>query len=497
MIEEPVKPKKKDQIKLDEEAVKRLQAEFDEEEILARERAKKEQETNIALIETWDDIQAKIDKALSAKRVEEKRNKLPTQAQNKKIMCTYLKNMKGYKLKDLKLKEFDKIQEMFNRAFKRLNTFEYIRTELVKGKEKRAREELIQESTKKQKADTKIVNDDEEHGEEVSHIVALEETTVELDEGQATSDPGKTPMSRPLPAHHVHIENPLSSSGTLSLMKNLDDAFIVGDQFLNDKPSEKELDKANMENWDVEARQSKFGRPTLQVVHESANNYLLEVHRVRLKELVPSLWIESKRDYDISAAYDILHWWDFKNLHLNDFEDLYLLHLQGKLNHLSRADKVHLFNVVNLWIRNIVIRQRVKDLQLGIESYQTKLNLTQPRWDATNFLFKEDYTIVHKLRVVIYKDRNNQKKMMRETVVHKFSDGTLTRILEKLDVMVKDYVLFKFNLGEEHRILSEDDKRRSQEFIKLIVRKLKIRRVFKSLESFVSGRLKDVYYKLV
>ncbi|GKB59510.1 hypothetical protein Tco_0915696 [Tanacetum coccineum] len=35
-------------------------------------------------------------------------------------MCTYLKNMKGYKLKDLKLKEFDSIQEMFDRAFKRV-----------------------------------------------------------------------------------------------------------------------------------------------------------------------------------------------------------------------------------------------------------------------------------------------------------------------------------------------------------------------------------------
>ncbi|GJV47512.1 hypothetical protein Tco_1437724 [Tanacetum coccineum] len=34
-------------------------------------------------------------------------------------MCTYLKNMEGYKLKDLKLKEFDSIQEMFDRAFKR------------------------------------------------------------------------------------------------------------------------------------------------------------------------------------------------------------------------------------------------------------------------------------------------------------------------------------------------------------------------------------------
>nr|GEZ59335.1 hypothetical protein [Tanacetum cinerariifolium] len=58
---EPIKPKKKEQIRLDEETALRLQAEFDEEERLARERAQKEQEANIALIKTWDDAQAKID----------------------------------------------------------------------------------------------------------------------------------------------------------------------------------------------------------------------------------------------------------------------------------------------------------------------------------------------------------------------------------------------------------------------------------------------------
>ncbi|GJW08593.1 hypothetical protein Tco_1571016 [Tanacetum coccineum] len=132
-----------------------------------------------------------------------------------------------------------------------------------------------------------------------------------------------------------------------------------------------------------------------------------------LKEIV--LRRANYKEYKISES-------DFKNLHPNDFEDLYLLHLQGKLNHLSGSDKVHLFNTVNMWIRNIVIRKRVEDLQLGIESYQTKLNLTEPNWDAFDFLFKEDYTIVSKPRVVIYKDRNDQKKMMRETEVHKFSD---------------------------------------------------------------------------
>ncbi|GJW96080.1 putative ribonuclease H-like domain-containing protein [Tanacetum coccineum] len=209
---EPVMPmKKKNQISLDEETALNLQAEFDEEERLAREKAEKEEEANIALIETWDDIQAKIDvdhqlaerlqaqeqeelsieekatlfqqllekrrKHFAAKRAEEKRNKPPTKAQQRKIMCTYLKNMEGYKLKDLKLKEFDSIQEMFDRAFKRVNTFEDFRTELVEGKEKRAGTELIQENTKKQK-----VEDDKEIAELKQCLeIILDEEEVTID----------------------------------------------------------------------------------------------------------------------------------------------------------------------------------------------------------------------------------------------------------------------------------------------------------------------------
>nr|GEU84389.1 putative reverse transcriptase domain-containing protein [Tanacetum cinerariifolium] len=61
MIEEPMKPKKKDQIRLDVEAAKKLQAKFDKEERLAKEKAEKEERANIALIEECDDIQVKID----------------------------------------------------------------------------------------------------------------------------------------------------------------------------------------------------------------------------------------------------------------------------------------------------------------------------------------------------------------------------------------------------------------------------------------------------
>ncbi|GJS32636.1 ribonuclease H-like domain-containing protein [Tanacetum coccineum] len=161
MIKEHVKPmKKKDLIRLDEEVALKLQAEFDEEEILAREKVKKEKKANISLIEEWDEkaklfqqILEQRRKHFAAKSAEEKRNKPPTQAQQRKIMCTYLKNMEKKKLKDLKNKSFGSIQKMFDRDFKRVNTFVDFRTDLVEGSSKRAGEELEQESTKKHKVD--------------------------------------------------------------------------------------------------------------------------------------------------------------------------------------------------------------------------------------------------------------------------------------------------------------------------------------------------------
>nr|GEX32331.1 hypothetical protein [Tanacetum cinerariifolium] len=107
MIEEPVTPKKKDQIRLDEEAAKKLQAQ-EQEELSDAEKAT-----------LFQQLLDKRRKHFAAKRAQEKRNKPSTKSKQRKVMCTYLKNMKGYKLKDLKLKEFDSIQEMFDKTFKR------------------------------------------------------------------------------------------------------------------------------------------------------------------------------------------------------------------------------------------------------------------------------------------------------------------------------------------------------------------------------------------
>ncbi|GJU12512.1 hypothetical protein Tco_1134908 [Tanacetum coccineum] len=235
-----------------------------------------------------------------------------------------------------------------------------------------------------------------------------------------------------------------------------------------------------------------------------------------LEELVPYLWVKSEREYDISAAYGITHWWfRRKEFYINkhsepsdreaDRSPMRILNVnifcsysfQEKLNHLPKTDKTSLHTAVNMWIRNLVIRNRVGDLQLGIESYQTKINLKRPNWDAADYYFKEDYTIVPKPRAVVYRDRNDQRKLMRLNELHKFSDGTLTRVMEKLDHMVKDFHLFEYNKGMETRKWSEDDKRRSKDFITAIEKRLQIRRIYRSLESFVGGRIRDIDYRLI
>ncbi|GKE33098.1 hypothetical protein Tco_1452420 [Tanacetum coccineum] len=108
-------------------------------------------------------------KFFAAKRAEEKRNRPPTKDQQRSIMCTYQKNMAGWKAKDLKNKSFATIQGLFDKAMKRVNIFVDIDTELVKGSKKRADDstkragiKLEQEVAKKQKIDDAKVDDDQE-----------------------------------------------------------------------------------------------------------------------------------------------------------------------------------------------------------------------------------------------------------------------------------------------------------------------------------------------
>nr|GFB00026.1 hypothetical protein [Tanacetum cinerariifolium] len=68
---------------------------------------------------------------------------------------------------------------------------------------------------------------------------------------------------------------------------------------------------------------------------------------------------------------------DFIDLHLNDIEDMMILTVQHKRFSLNDSDIVDFIVALCMFTRNLVIK-RVEDLQLGVESYQKKLNITAP-----------------------------------------------------------------------------------------------------------------------
>ncbi|GJY34436.1 hypothetical protein Tco_0418905 [Tanacetum coccineum] len=162
-------------------------------------------------------------------------------------------------------------------------------------------------------------------------------------------------------------------------------------------------------------------------------------------------WITVRRNDDILYKFKE---GDFHRLRIQDIEDMLLLLVQGKLTNLNVEERLA-FNVsLRMFARSVVIQRRVEDLQLGVESYQKKLNLTKP------------------------------DTLMRIDELHKFSNGTLddvrTALNDRLKGIRMEYLPQTF--------WSQRDKANARAMVQAIDKRLKTRRIMRSLERFVGGR---------
>ncbi|GKE50465.1 hypothetical protein Tco_1481723, partial [Tanacetum coccineum] len=69
--------------------------------------------------------------------------------------------------------------------------------------------------------------------------------------------------------------------------------------------------------------------------------------------------------------------------------------------------------------------------------------------------------------------------------IYKFSDGTLTRILEALAYRVKEFKIKRLNLGMNTSFWTEKDVTRSKEFIAAIERRIKDEKDFIELNALL------------
>nr|GEU89775.1 retrovirus-related Pol polyprotein from transposon TNT 1-94 [Tanacetum cinerariifolium] len=171
-------------------------------------------------------------------------------------------------------------------------------------------------------------------------------------------------------------------------------------------------------------------------------------------------WITVQRDND--KLYKFKEG-DFKRLRIQDIEDMLLLLVQGKLTNLTVEERFA-FNVsLRMFTRSIVIQRRMEDHQLGVKNYQKKLSLTKP------------------------------DTLMRIDELYKFSDGTLTDVRTAL----VDYLKGIRMRYLPQTIWRKNDKDRAAAMIQAIDKMLKIRRIMRSLEKFVGGRLYEGDFRML
>nr|GFA60028.1 hypothetical protein [Tanacetum cinerariifolium] len=94
-------------------------------------------------------------------------------------------------------------------------------------------------------------------------------------------------------------------------------------------------------------------------------------------------------------------------------------------------------------------------------------------------------------------DKYEVHMMMHFNEIHKFSNGTLQQIDKALDYRVKEFRINRMNLGLNTRFWTRKDVDRSKAFMFAIQKRLKTRRIFRNLESFVGGRVRDGDYRLL
>ncbi|GKD31914.1 hypothetical protein Tco_1242692 [Tanacetum coccineum] len=102
-----------------------------------------------------------------------------------------------------------------------------------------------------------------------------------------------------------------------------------------------------------------------------------------------------------------------------------LLLVQKKLSNLERDDLFDLNVALRMFTRQVIILKRVEDLQLGVKSYQKKLNITKLETFRSGITSKTPYTTYNNPQGIIYQDKLKRNRLMRSDKLYKFCNVTL------------------------------------------------------------------------
>nr|GFA34627.1 hypothetical protein [Tanacetum cinerariifolium] len=147
--------------------------------------------------------------------------------------------------------------------------------------------------------------------------------------------------------------------------------------------------------------------------------------------------------------------------------------VQGKLTILTVEERFAFNASLRMFKRSIIIQWGVEDLQLGVESYQKKLNLTKSDMYRSDLKRNKAYTAYSNPRGLIYQNKDKQNRLMQIDELHKFSDGMLNDVSTALDDRLKG-IRMKYL---PQTIWRKSDKERTAAMIHDIDKQIKTRRI--------------------
>ena len=140
-----------------------------------------------------------------------------------------------------------------------------------------------------------------------------------------------------------------------------------------------------------------------------------------------------------------------------------------------------------MYIRQLIIRERLEDLQLGVESYQNHLNLTKPQLMIGELHGVSQLTILQQPKFgVTYLNSKHQLRFMRFDKIHKFCDITLQKVRDGLLERLTDD-LKKVDEKIPTR-WNSSTRRMVKNFIHAIEERLNRREQIRRLESYIGAR---------
>nr|GEX27310.1 hypothetical protein [Tanacetum cinerariifolium] len=243
----------------------------------------------------------------------------------------------------------------------------------------------------------------------------------------------------------------------------------------------------SIQSWISDLAQQADSRTSFNELMDTPVDFLaFLMNRLKVDTLTPEL-LAGQTYKLMKGSYKslvIVKWHDYKHLDwitvCRDDDKLYKFK-KGDFKRLRIQD-----------IEDMLLLLRVEDLKLGVESYQKKLNLTKLDTYRTNLKCKEAYTAYFNPRGFIYKNKDKQNRLMRIDELHKFSDGKLNDVRTALDDRLKG-IRIKYL---PQTIWRRSHKERAAAMIQAIDKQLKTKRIMRSLEKFVGGRLYEGDFRM-